>query len=78
MTANNPCPCCSDSMLRHLSKQHSYWYCPSCRIEMPLIESRQMSDRKSKIKFPANSIQAVVNTKETLKTMVAFPTNSLS
>lgn len=31
----NNCPCCSDKMLRHIRHREIYWYCPSCRQEMP-------------------------------------------
>ena len=34
MKVNN-CPCCSQSMLLHLSSRRSYWLCNRCRIEMP-------------------------------------------
>jgi len=29
------CPCCSDSLLRHVSSQGVYWFCPSCYQSMP-------------------------------------------
>jgi ribosomal protein L37AE/L43A len=35
MNVNTTCPCCSGSMLRHLSNHHSYWFCPHCRQKMP-------------------------------------------
>ncbi|GAA6615061.1 hypothetical protein NUACC26_008500 [Scytonema sp. NUACC26] len=31
----NTCPCCTDQLLRHVSSQGVYWFCPSCRQEMP-------------------------------------------
>lgn len=31
----NNCPCCLDTMLRHIRHNEIYWYCPSCRQEMP-------------------------------------------
>ncbi len=31
----NNYPCCSDTMLRHIRHHEIYWYCPSCRQEMP-------------------------------------------
>ena len=34
MKVNN-CPCCSESMLLHLSSRRSYWFCSHCRLEMP-------------------------------------------
>lgn len=65
-------------MLRHLSRQHSYWYCSSCRIEMPLIaqnKHNQLNNQphgmatlhKSTINFPASSINAVIKHQENRK-----------
>ncbi|MUG99581.1 hypothetical protein F7734_47785 [Scytonema sp. UIC 10036] len=31
----NSCPCCTDQLLRHVRSQGVYWFCPSCRQEMP-------------------------------------------
>ncbi len=31
----NECPCCSNQLLRHVRLQEIYWFCPSCRQEMP-------------------------------------------
>lgn len=31
----NDCPCCSDTMLRHIRHHEIYWYCLYCRQEMP-------------------------------------------
>lgn len=33
----NFCPICSDKLLRQISKNRVYWYCPSCHIELPII-----------------------------------------
>lgn len=30
-----PCPCCSHSLLRHISSQRVYWYCRHCHQAMP-------------------------------------------
>lgn len=35
----NPCPCCSNSMLRHFRNHQTYWFCRSCWQEMPLLEN---------------------------------------
>ncbi|PSB13076.1 hypothetical protein C7B61_05050 [filamentous cyanobacterium CCP1] len=32
------CPCCSNSMLRHIRHHQVYWFCRSCWQEMPLLE----------------------------------------
>ena len=29
------CPICSNLLLRHIHSGHSYFYCQSCRLEMP-------------------------------------------
>jgi hypothetical protein len=31
----NPCPCCSQPLLRHARQSKIYWFCPRCRQEMP-------------------------------------------
>lgn len=46
----NNCPCCSDTMLRHIRHQEIYWYCLYCRQEMPnLKENFTMSIDKSSL-----------------------------
>ncbi|MGB3651564.1 MAG: hypothetical protein WBA41_10180 [Rivularia sp. (in: cyanobacteria)] len=32
----NNCPCCKDTLLYHISNDRTYWFCPSCRQEMPV------------------------------------------
>ena len=29
------CPCCSQTLLRHIRHGNIYWFCSSCRQEMP-------------------------------------------
>ncbi|MEO0536032.1 MAG: hypothetical protein AAF215_19425 [Cyanobacteria bacterium P01_A01_bin.123] len=31
----NQCLCCDSALLRHIRDNAIYWYCPSCRQEMP-------------------------------------------
>lgn len=31
----NNCPCCSSNMLRHIRESQVYWYCSTCKQEMP-------------------------------------------
>jgi len=38
------CPCCSDSLLRHIRGTESYWFCRSCWQEMPVLTQRQTAD----------------------------------
>ena len=36
------CPCCSRSMLHHISDRKDYWFCRHCWSEMPnLAEVKQ-------------------------------------
>lgn len=34
----NTCPCCSNQLLRHIRHQEIYWFCTSCRQEMPNLD----------------------------------------
>ncbi|MGB5633950.1 MAG: hypothetical protein WBM86_14380 [Waterburya sp.] len=43
----NSCPCCSTSMLLHLSNRRSYWLCSHCRLEIPNSVS-QSNGKQSK------------------------------
>lgn len=46
----NNCPCCTDTMLRHIRHHKIYWYCPSCRQEMPnFTQNFTMSIDKSSL-----------------------------
>ncbi|MEO1208977.1 MAG: hypothetical protein AAFX78_05475 [Cyanobacteria bacterium J06638_20] len=31
----NICPCCSETLLRHVRHNKVYWFCPHCHQEMP-------------------------------------------
>lgn len=33
----NACPCCGGSLLRHVRYAELYWFCTSCRQEVPLL-----------------------------------------
>ncbi|MCU0565517.1 MAG: hypothetical protein MUF49_02850 [Oculatellaceae cyanobacterium Prado106] len=33
----NYCPCCSNLLLRHVSKGHVYWFCRECHQQMPVF-----------------------------------------
>jgi phage FluMu protein Com len=35
----NDCLCCSDQLLRHISHNRIYWFCPRCRQEMPVADT---------------------------------------
>ncbi|MCP6758657.1 MAG: hypothetical protein NHB32_07800 [Fischerella sp. CENA71] len=34
---SNICPCCGDSLLRHVRHGEFYWFCQTCRQEVPLL-----------------------------------------
>lgn len=34
------CPCCTDTLLRHVNGKGLYWYCCTCRQEMPSLRGR--------------------------------------
>ncbi len=36
MTNRKTCSCCSKPMMRHITKNRSYWFCRSCWQEIPL------------------------------------------
>jgi ribosomal protein L37AE/L43A len=40
MTTNS-CPCCSSSLLRHVRHTGVYWFCQSCRQEVPPLCTNQ-------------------------------------
>jgi ribosomal protein L37AE/L43A len=33
------CPCCTQTMMRHIRHHHIYWFCRSCWQEMPVFEA---------------------------------------
>jgi hypothetical protein len=33
----NTCPCCGGSVLRHVRHHEVYWFCLSCRQEVPVL-----------------------------------------
>jgi ribosomal protein L37AE/L43A len=39
MNPHNPCPCCSEPLLRHARRGGVYWFCPHCHQEMPNLSS---------------------------------------
>lgn len=60
MNTNNSCPCCSNSMLLHLSNRRSYWFCSHCRLEMPnLVNNYHSSKKVVKQLHPNSLIEAI-------------------
>ena len=45
-----PCPCCGNSLLRHVSHGKLYWFCTSCRLEVPLFAVNRTSRLETGIK----------------------------
>lgn len=39
----NICPCCGGSILRHIRHRELYWFCLSCRQEVPLLNINNLS-----------------------------------
>lgn len=59
MNVNSSCPCCSRSMLLHLSSRRSFWLCSHCRIEIPNSVSRPQL-RTTAVKFDSSKLEKVV------------------
>lgn len=58
------CPCCDQSMLLFAGKNRLYWYCSSCRQEMPDLVSVMMATRR-KVQQP-NVFESIEPQKEAL------------
>jgi ribosomal protein L37AE/L43A len=43
---SNTCPCCGDSLLRHVRHGELYWFCQTCRQEVPLLSANIQSSLK--------------------------------
>lgn len=59
----NTCPCCGGSILRHVRHGELYWFCLSCRQEVPLLTINRLSNNLE----PRNTgvvTQSVVNSVE--------------
>ncbi|HIK04242.1 MAG TPA: hypothetical protein IGS40_05940 [Trichormus sp. M33_DOE_039] len=40
----NSCPCCGGSLLRHVRHGELYWFCLSCRQEVPLLNTNRITN----------------------------------
>ncbi|NWF60580.1 MAG: hypothetical protein HXY43_15290 [Fischerella sp.] len=40
---SNTCPCCGGSLLRHVRQSEVYWFCQTCRQEVPLLTVSRLS-----------------------------------
>ncbi|MBS9385537.1 hypothetical protein PN450_02935 [Dolichospermum lemmermannii CS-548] len=45
----NTCPCCGGSILRHVRHHEVYWFCLSCRQEVPVLNTSSGSNPLSKL-----------------------------
>jgi hypothetical protein len=43
----NTCPCCGGSILRHVRHHEVYWFCLSCRQEVPVLTVNGVSKPNS-------------------------------
>lgn len=37
----NSCPCCASQLLAHFRQKRIYWFCSSCRQDMPVKASQK-------------------------------------
>ncbi|MBD2665059.1 hypothetical protein [Richelia sinica] len=44
----NTCPCCGGSILRHVRHGELYWFCLSCRQEVPQLSLTRLSNLESR------------------------------
>jgi ribosomal protein L37AE/L43A len=44
----NTCPCCGGSLLRHIRHSELYWFCLSCRQEVPLLTLSRLSNAETR------------------------------
>jgi ribosomal protein L37AE/L43A len=50
LTSN--CPCCSDTLLRHIRSGQIYWFCRQCHQEMPNYPNRpSILTSQTKLRF---------------------------
>ncbi|MBD2301462.1 hypothetical protein H6G80_04875 [Nostoc sp. FACHB-87] len=44
----NTCPCCGGSLLRHVRHAELYWFCLSCRQEVPLLTINRLNNGETR------------------------------
>ena len=67
---NSTCPCCSDTLLRHINSKGIYWYCCHCRQEMPSLSDR-FSSKTQKLEIKQPSLANMLNKSNPLKVACA-------
>ncbi|NJK56961.1 MAG: hypothetical protein HC939_13600 [Pleurocapsa sp. SU_5_0] len=55
MNVNSSCPCCSSSMLLHLSGRRSFWLCSHCRTEIPNSDNQRSFNKSTPINLSSSS-----------------------
>ena len=45
----NTCPCCGASLLRHVRQGELYWFCQSCRQEVPQLTVSRLINAETRI-----------------------------
>lgn len=57
----NNCICCRDGLLRHLSHNRLYWFCPTCHQEMPNIDEIRPNSHIKRQRVKANKFDLVLS-----------------
>lgn len=48
--STNSCPCCGNSLLRHVRHGKVCWFCTSCWLEVPLFAISQATPTQTAVK----------------------------
>ncbi|MEL6786059.1 MAG: hypothetical protein AAFO76_01330 [Cyanobacteria bacterium J06607_15] len=60
MNVNSSCPCCSRSMLLHLSSRRSFWLCSHCRLEIPNAAPHKNLNKSTAVPFSSSSLKTAI------------------
>jgi ribosomal protein L37AE/L43A len=55
----NQCPCCGSSLLRHARPGGVYWFCTSCRQDMPLLMTTTKLPRLDSLAARTRPVQPI-------------------
>ncbi|MDJ0676135.1 MAG: hypothetical protein QNJ36_12250 [Calothrix sp. MO_167.B42] len=58
------CPCCSHTLLQHIRKSGTYWFCRHCWQEMPRFSENRSISLTSLFPEPVSSNQETSNTNQ--------------
>ena len=67
----NSCPCCSTSMLLHLSNRRSYWLCSHCRLEIPNSVSQGNGKQSKTISLTSFPLKAEITPLKSEQSIIA-------